>query len=89
MTVDWFQFRFYATPIDSIFSCQVPKYRNKALEMIASDKSLLDAKKEAKRNKLSKTELKEQQEKQIRDIIVEKMDIKGSYSKPSVIDVLW
>lgn len=57
--------------------------------MIASDKSLLDAKKEAKRNKLSKTELKEQQEKQIRDIIVEKMDIKGSYSKPSVIDVLW
>lgn len=67
----------------------MPKYRNKALEMIASDKSLLDAKKEAKRNKLSKTELKEQQEKQIRDIIVEKMDIKGSYSKPSVIDVLW
>lgn len=46
-------------------------------------------KKDGKRSKLSKAELKEQQEKQIRDIIVEKMDIKGSYSKPSVIDVLW
>lgn len=57
--------------------------------MIASDKTLQDSKKEAKRNKLSKSELKEQQEKQIREIIEEKMDIKGSYSKPSVIDVLW
>lgn len=57
--------------------------------MIASDKSLIDSKKEAKRSKLSKSELKEQQEKQIREIIEEKMDIKGSYSKPSVIDVLW
>lgn len=71
------------------FFLQVPKYRNKAMEMIASDKSLQDMKKDAKRSKLSKAELKEQQEKQIREIIVEKMDIKGSYSKPSVIDVLW
>jgi len=47
----------------------VPKYRNKAMEMIASDKSLQDMKKEAKRSKLSKAELKEQQEKQIREII--------------------
>lgn len=51
--------------------------------MIASDK------KETKRSKLSKAELKEQQEKQIREIIEEKMDIKGSYSKASIIDVLW
>lgn len=57
--------------------------------MISSDKSIQDSKKEAKRNKLSKTELKEQQEQQIREIIEEKMDIKGSYSKPSVIDILW
>lgn len=57
--------------------------------MIASDKTLQDSKKDAKRNKLSKSELKEQQEKQIREIIEEKMDIKGSYSKPSVIDILW
>lgn len=57
--------------------------------MITSDKSLQDSKKEARRNKLSKAELKEQQEKQIREIIEEKMDIKGSYSKPSIIDILW
>lgn len=57
--------------------------------MISSDKSLQDSKKDAKKNKLSKSELKEQQEQQIREIIEEKMDIKGSYSKPSVIDVLW
>lgn len=65
----------------------MPKYRNKALEMISSDKA--DSKKDAKRSKLSKSELKEQNEKLIREIIEEKMDIKGSYSKPSVIDVLW
>lgn len=57
--------------------------------MIASDKSLQDSKKEAKKSKMSKTELKEHQEKLIREIIEEKMDIKGSYSKPSVIDILW
>lgn len=57
--------------------------------MISSDKSLQDSKKEAKKNKLSKAEIKEQQEKQIRQIILEKMDIKGSYSPPNVIDVLW
>jgi DnaJ homolog subfamily C member 25 len=67
----------------------VPKYRNKALEMIASDNLLKDTKKDAKRNKMSKSELKEQQEKLIREIIEEKMDIKGSYSKPSIIDILW
>jgi DnaJ homolog subfamily C member 25 len=54
--------------------------------MIASDK---DTKKDAKKGKMSKSEIKEQQEKLIREIIEEKMDIKGSYSKPSVIDVLW
>lgn len=57
--------------------------------MISSDKSFQESKKDAKRSKLSKSELKEQQEKFIREIIEEKMDIKGSYSKPSVIDVLW
>jgi DnaJ homolog subfamily C member 25 len=67
----------------------VPKYRNKALEMIASDNLLQDSKKDAKKNRMSKAEIKEQQEKLIREIIEEKMDIKGSYSKPSVVDVLW
>lgn len=57
--------------------------------MITSDNLLQDSKRDAKGNKLSKSEQKEQQEKVIREIIVEKMDIKGSYEKPSVIDILW
>lgn len=67
----------------------VPKYRNKALEMIVSDRTILESKKDIKKSKLSKSEQKEMQEKLIREIIVEKMDIKGSYSQPSVADVLW
>lgn len=45
--------------------------------------------KEGKKNKLSKTELKELQEKQIRQIIEENMDIKGAYEKPNIMDILW
>lgn len=67
----------------------VQKYRNKALEIIASDKSLQDVLKEGKRSKLSKTEIKELQEKQIRKVIEENMDIKGSYEKPNILDILW
>lgn len=68
---------------------QVPKYRNKALDMLSSEKSAHDLKKEAKKTKLSKAEQKELQEKEIRKIIQGNMDIQGSYSKPSVTDVLW
>ena len=46
----------------------VPKYRNKALEMISQDKSYLDIKKDAKNKKINKTEAKEQQEKVIRQV---------------------
>jgi DnaJ homolog subfamily C member 25 len=67
----------------------VQKYRNKALEIIASDKSHQDLMKESKKSKMSKTELKELQEKQIRKIIEENMDIKGAYEKPNIKDILW
>ena len=67
----------------------MPKYRNKALEMIVSENLLQDSKRDAQGNKLSKAEQKEQQEKVIREIIEEKMDIKGSYEKPNVFDILW
>jgi DnaJ homolog subfamily C member 25 len=52
--------------------------------MLSSEKSVQELKKEAKRNKLSKAEVKELQEKEIRKIIQGNMDIQGSYSKPSV-----
>lgn len=57
--------------------------------MIEQDKKMRDELKEAKKNKLSKTELKDLEEKQIREVILEKMDIRGSYEKPSIYDVLW
>jgi DnaJ family protein C protein 25 len=67
----------------------VQKYRNKALEIIADDKSLQDALRDAKKSKMSRTEIKELQEKQIRQVIEENIDIKGAYEKPSIMDILW
>lgn len=40
-------------------------------------------------NKLSKSEQRERIEQNIREVIVEFMDIKGAYAKPSWCDVLW
>jgi DnaJ family protein C protein 25 len=56
---------------------------------VAADKGLQDALKEGKKQRLSKTELKEMQEKQIRKVIEDNMDIKGSYEKPKIVDILW
>lgn len=67
----------------------VQKYRNKALEIIAGDKALQDIMKESKKSRMSKTELKEMQEKQIRKVIEENMDIRGAYEKPNIMDILW
>lgn len=71
----------------------VPKYRNKAMEIVQQResngtlKTTISNKKT--KGKLSKTEQKEELEKCIREIIEENMDIKGSYAKPRVSDVLW
>ncbi|XP_055384798.1 dnaJ homolog subfamily C member 25 homolog [Condylostylus longicornis] len=65
----------------------VPKYRNKAMEMAQDEISQRINKKG--RNKLSKTEQKEELEKIIRKVIEDKMDIKGAYAKPSILDILW
>lgn len=57
--------------------------------MVANDKEMCEVVKNAKKNKMSKADLRDLQEKQIRVVIEEKMDIRGSYEKPSVYDVLW
>lgn len=71
----------------------VPKYRFKAMEILTEQQKLEDSKnkngKSKSRNKVSKAELKEEQERKIRQIIEEKMDIKGAYAKPKISDVLW
>lgn len=74
----------------------VPKYRFKAMEIAAEQQRQEEAAngvgkngKPKSRNKVSKAELKEEQEKKIRQIIEDKMDIKGAYAKPKISDILW
>jgi len=65
----------------------VPKYRIKATE-IAKEDGLLKRDKKSERGK-SKEEIKLEEEKILRSVIEEKMDIQGGYAKPSYRDVLW
>lgn len=65
----------------------VPKYRNKALEIAKNE---IDEKISRKgKNRLSKQQQKDEIETIIRRVVAEKMDVKGAYAKPSILDVLW
>lgn len=69
----------------------IPKYRIKANE-IARQEGLINDSKEAHRKKSrdkSKEEIRAEEESILRKIIEDKMDIRGSYSKPTYKDVLW
>lgn len=62
----------------------VQKYRNRALDMATEEeKSFM------RNKKLAKAQQREETEKLIRKIIEEKMDIKGAYAKPDIMDILW
>lgn len=63
----------------------VPKYRNRAMD-IAKEENLLP---NDKKSRKSKQEQKEEIERIIQKIIEEKMDIKGSYAKPTIFNILW
>uniref|UniRef100_A0A1A8L602 DnaJ homolog subfamily C member 25 n=2 Tax=Nothobranchius pienaari TaxID=704102 RepID=A0A1A8L602_9TELE len=65
----------------------VPKYRIQATE-IAKQQGLLNRTREKGKNRRSKEEIREQEEEVIRDIIKNKIDIKGGYQKPNVSDIL-
>jgi len=65
----------------------VPKYRLKATEIVQSRQGK-DLNKKSK-GKSSKAEQKEENEKLIRQIIEENMDIKGAYAKPEIKNILW
>lgn len=76
----------------------VPKYRHKAMEIAEQQKreaaagsrtSAAAVGKTKGRNKVSKSEQKEELERTIRQIIEDKMDIKGAYAKPKISDILW
>ncbi|XP_065844551.1 dnaJ homolog subfamily C member 25-like [Oscarella lobularis] len=62
-----------------------PKYRSKAIE-VAKSKGLMDS---IRRRKRPKEEIKAEEEAILREVIEETVDIKGGYSKPRLVDVLW
>ncbi|ALC48281.1 CG7872 [Drosophila busckii] len=66
----------------------VPKYRNRALD-IARDEINERLHKSKGKNRMSKTEQKEELERIILRVIEEKMDVQGGYAKPRVTDVIW
>uniref|UniRef100_A0A182W5E1 J domain-containing protein n=1 Tax=Anopheles minimus TaxID=112268 RepID=A0A182W5E1_9DIPT len=76
----------YDTAIKYFMS--LPKYRNKALEMINQNASNGTTGKHGK-TKLSKAELKKEHDEQIRKVIENNMDIQGAYAKPEMRDILW
>ncbi|ELU16377.1 hypothetical protein CAPTEDRAFT_138758 [Capitella teleta] len=65
----------------------VPKYRLQAMDIAKSDK-LIDPKKKRDRNK-TKEELREEEENILKGVIASRMDIRGSYGKPTIYDILW
>lgn len=65
----------------------MPKYRFQATE-IAKGEGMLKRDKKADKGK-SKEQIKEEEEKIIRQVVEEKMDIRGGYAKPKVTDILW
>ncbi|XP_051499533.1 dnaJ homolog subfamily C member 25 [Apus apus] len=65
----------------------VPKYRIQATE-IAKQQGLLSKTKEKGKNRRSKEEIREEEEEIIKDIIKNKIDIKGGYQKPKIYDIL-
>ncbi|XP_053558662.1 dnaJ homolog subfamily C member 25 [Bombina bombina] len=65
----------------------VPKYRIQATE-IAKKQGLFNRAKDKGRGKRSKEEIKEEEQEIIKDIIKNKIDIKGGYQKPQIYDIL-
>ncbi|XP_013139372.1 PREDICTED: dnaJ homolog subfamily C member 25 homolog [Papilio polytes] len=65
----------------------VPKYRNRALEIAKAESKEAHAKGKATRK--SKAEQKMEQDRVIRRVIEENLDIRGAYAKPQIVDILW
>ncbi|XP_046367674.1 dnaJ homolog subfamily C member 25 homolog [Haliotis cracherodii] len=82
----WGAWNNYTTAIN--YLCREPKYRTKAID-IAKSEGTLSANNNRRKKGKSKEELKEEEEAIIRQIIEEKMDIRGGYSRPSYRDILW
>ncbi|XP_064600478.1 dnaJ homolog subfamily C member 25 homolog [Liolophura sinensis] len=80
----WGMWNNYNTAIK--YLSREPKYRNQAME-IAKSQGLINTNK--KRDRRNKEEIREEEDRIIKEIIAEKMDIRGGYSRPKYTDVLW
>ncbi|XP_040174335.1 dnaJ homolog subfamily C member 25 homolog [Anopheles arabiensis] len=82
----------YDTAIKYFMS--LPKYRNKAMEMINQSNGGGGGgggggSGKQGRIKLSKAEQRKEHDEQIRKVIENNMDIQGAYAKPEIKDILW
>lgn len=66
-----------------------PKYRFQALEIAKKENLLGEANGKKPKEKESKEKEKERQQQIIREVIKEKMDIRGGYAKPDWKQILW
>ncbi|XP_028394016.1 dnaJ homolog subfamily C member 25 homolog [Dendronephthya gigantea] len=67
------------------YALREPKYRNKAMN-IALQEGLLNG---VKKKKRPKDEVKEEEENILRSVVERNVDIRGGYSRPSLLQVLW
>lgn len=65
----------------------MPKYRIQATE-IARQQGLLNRAKEKGKSRRTKEEIRKEEEEIIKDVIKNKIDIKGGYQKPRISDIL-
>ncbi|XP_063311362.1 dnaJ homolog subfamily C member 25 [Pelobates fuscus] len=88
--ISLFQFySWWSSYNDAInYLATVPKYRIQAAE-IARQQGLLNKAKEKGKSRRSKEEIRQEEEEIIRDIIKNKIDIKGGYQKPQIYDILF
>jgi len=70
------------------YAMQNPKFRNQALQIIHQE-GLLENNKSKSKNKKSKEERKKEEERVLREIVEDSVDIRGGYSKPTYMDILW
>lgn len=70
------------------YAMQNPKFRNQAMQIIHQEGLLENTKTKAK-NKKNKEERKKEEERVLREVVEDSIDIRGGYSKPTYRDVLW
>ncbi|KAG8130461.1 hypothetical protein E2320_017047 [Naja naja] len=84
-----FQFFSWRTSYNEAINylATMPKYRIQATE-IARQQGLLNRAKEKGKSRRSKEEIRKEEEEIIKDVIKNKIDIKGGYQKPRISDIL-